>query len=185
MALFIAPTLPALNASGQGKITFTGLSIKQGISKQGKAYILNSLGFEVMGKVRGTNLSINIISGQIFDIGSEFCIALVKMGLNPEILEKINDSIYESELETDDDGFEVESCVEDNDGFAIADEIQIDFTEVENFCQQQINKIFLGKVKKNDNKFWELDAKSLIPFIKPKKDKSKKIESESVNKTED
>lgn len=185
MSLFIAPTLPALNASGLGKLTFTGLSIKQGISKQGKAYILNSLGFEVMGKVRGTNLSINIISGQIFDIGSEFCIALVNMGLNPEILQKINDCIYGSELETDDDGFEVESCVEDNDGFAIADEIQIDFTEVENFCLQQINKIFLGKVKQNDKKFWELDAKTLIPFVKPKKDKSKKIKSEPVNKTED
>jgi len=187
MSLFTAPFQPALNASGDAKLTFIGLEVKTGKTKDsGRDYQLNNLKFEVMGKVRGTSTFVNISSGKIFDIQSNFCKALINMGLKPQILMDIYQQIF-NDIDTieDENGFEVEDCTEDDDGFAVEDARDFDFSEIEKFCVINCQKVFTGKVFQNDKKFWEIDPETIKPLVKPKVEKEKKSGKKEKKTTED
>ncbi|MFM6211385.1 hypothetical protein [Planktothrix sp.] len=186
MSLFKAPFTPALNKSGEAKLTFIGLEVKIGKTKaEGRDYQLNNLKFEMMGKIRGTSTFVNITSGTTFDIQSPFCKALVNMGLKPQILMDIYQEIFE-DVETieDENGFEVEDCTEDDDGFAVEDARDFDFSEIEKFCVLNYQKVFTGKVFQNDKKFWEIDPETIKPLAKPKAEKEKKSGKKSKTVTE-
>lgn len=189
MGLFTAPFQPALNASGEAKLTFIGLEQKIGVAKEsGRDYQLNNLKFEVMGKVRGTSTFINITSGKVFDIQSNFCKALINMGLKPQILKDIYEQIM-GDVETieDIDGFEVEDIPEDDDGFGVVEAPELDFSELEKFCLLNCQKVFVGKVFLNDKKYWEINPETIKPLAKKEKKSSKKaketeLETETENK---
>lgn len=176
MSLFTAPFQPALNANGDAKLTFVGLEVKIGKAKDsGRDYQLNNLKFEVMGKIRGTSSFVSISSGKVFDIQSNFCKALINMGLKPQILMDIYQQICGDVATTEDDnGFEVEDIPEDDDGFGVTDAPDLDFSELEKFCLLNCQKIFTGKVFLNDKKYWEIDTETLKPLAKPKTEKEKK-----------
>lgn len=187
MGLFTAPFQPALNASGEAKLTFIGLEQKTGIAKDsGREYQLNNLKFEVMGKVRGTSTFVNITSGKVFDIESHFCKALINMGLKPQVLMDIYQQIM-GDVETveDSDGFEVEDIPEDDDGFGVIDTPELDFSELEKFCLLNCQKVFTGKVYQNDKKYWEINAETIKPLPKKEKKSTKKAkETEPETETE-
>lgn len=186
MSLFTAPFQPALNTSGEAKLTFIGLEQKTGIAKDsGREYQLNNLKFEVMGKVRGTSTFVNITSGKVFDIESHFCKALINMGLKPQVLMDIYQQIM-GDVETveDSDGFEVEDIPEDDDGFGVIDTPELDFSELEKFCLLNCQKVFTGKVFQNDKKYWEINAETIKPLNKPKAEKEKKSGKKSKKSSE-
>lgn len=174
--MFTAPFQPALNASGDAKLTFVGLEIKTGIAKDsGREYQLNNLKFEVMGKTRGTSTLVSVSSGKVFDIQSNFCKALINMGLKSQILMDIYQQIMGDVATSEDsDGFEVEDIPEDDDGFGVTDAPELDFSELEKFCLLNCQKVFTGKVFLNDKKYWEINAETIKPLSKPKTDKDKK-----------
>lgn len=186
MSLFTAPFTPALNASGEAKLTFVGLEVKTGKAKDsGRDYQLNNLKFEVMGKVRGTSTFVNISSGKVFDIQSNFCKALINMGLKPKVLMDIYNQIMGDVPTTEDsDGFEVEDIPEDDDGFGVIDTPELDFSELEKFCLLNCQKVFTGKVFQNDKKYWEINAETIKPLSKPKAEKEKKSGKKSKKSSE-
>jgi hypothetical protein len=186
MSLFTAPFQPALNASGEAKLTFVGLEVKTGKTKDsGRDYQLNNLKFEVMGKVRGTSTFVNISSGKVFDIQSNFCKALINMGLKPQILMDIYNQIMGDVPTTEDsDGFEVEDIPEDDDGFGVIDTPELDFSDLEKFCLLNCQKVFTGKVFQNDKKYWEINAETIKPLSKPKAEKEKKSGKKSKKSSE-
>ena len=185
MGLFTAPFQPALNTSGEAKLTFIGLEQKTGIAKDsGREYQLNNLKFEVMGKVRGTSTFVNITSGKVFDIESHFCKALINMGLKPQVLMDIYQQIM-GDVETveDSDGFEVEDIPEDDDGFGVVEAPELDFSELEKFCLLNCQKVFVGKVFLNDKKYWEINAETIKPLPKKEKKSGKKSKKSSEPET--
>lgn len=187
MGLFTAPFQPALNAQGEAKLTFIGLEQKTGIAKDsGREYQLNNLKFEVMGKVRGTSTFVNITSGKVFDIQSNFCKALQNMGIKPQILMDIHLKINEDVVTVEDDnGFEVEDIPEDSDGFGVVDAPVLNFDELERFCVQNCQNVFTGKVYQNEKKYWEINAETIKPLPKKEKKSSKKAkETETETETE-
>lgn len=185
MGLFTAPFQPALNASGEAKLTFIGLEQKTGIAKDsGRDYQLNNLKFEVMGKVRGTSTFVNITSGKVFDIESHFCKALINMGLKPQVLMDIYQQIMgDVEIVEDSDGFEVEDIPEDDDGFGVVEAPELDFSELEKFCLLNCQKVFVGKVFLNDKKYWEINPETIKPLAKKEKKSSKKSKKSSEPET--
>ncbi|MFM6195166.1 MAG: hypothetical protein ACKPEN_11235 [Planktothrix sp.] len=186
MSLFTAPFQPALNANGEAKLTFVGLEIKTGKTKDsGRDYQLNNLKFEVMGKIRGTSTFINISSGKVFDVQSNFCKALINMGLKPKVLMDIYNQIMGDVATTEDsDGFEVEDIPEDDDGFGVTEAPELNFDELEKFCLLNCQKVFTGKVFLNDKKYWEINAETIKPLAKPKAEKEKKSGKKSKTVTE-
>jgi hypothetical protein len=186
MSLFKAPFLPAVNATGHAKLTFVGLDSKNGLTKaESRPYQINNLKFEVMGRNRGTSTFVNITSGTTFDIQSNFCKALINMGLKPQILMDIYQQIMgDVETTEDSDGFEVEDIPEDDDGFGVTDAPDLDFSELEKFCLLNCQKVFTGKVYQNDKKYWEIDAETITPLTKPKTDKDKKTGKKSKKSVE-
>jgi hypothetical protein len=90
------------------------------------------------------------------------------------------------ELETveDSDGFEVEDCPEDSDGFGVIESREYDFSEIEKFCLENNTKVFTGKVYQNDKKYWEIDAETIKPLNKPKTEKTAKTSKKSKKAVE-
>ena len=169
MTNFTAAFSPALNKDGYAKITFMELKTLSGKAgevseKTGAVYEkdweINNLIFECQGMVRGStqNIAIKVATKYASDNG--LGLLLKNMGyVEPK---------FETEL--DEDGFEIVSLEEDEDGFSSIESLDLG---IDTFIEESIGKVFIAKVfrEKAGSNIGRLtiDIGTIKPFIPKKK----------------
>lgn len=176
---------PARNKEGYAKLTFLGCTTKTGESPEKdsdgnvlknedgsiklRKWVLNLLEFDCLGVVRGFNQKISITCGEVYAPDNLLGITLSAMGFQSNSME----------LEEDDDGFTVQSFNDestDDDGFTqVEGDTLADIIGFLESCKGCVYIAFVNKCLEGKRKgFWEIDANSLKPFVKPKKEEKQK-----------
>jgi hypothetical protein len=166
---FSAAFSPALNQDGFAKITF--LELKSLFGKAGdvsdktgaiyeKNWEIHNLVFSCQGMVRGSTQNIAIKISTKYSSDNALGTLLKNMGyIEPK---------FETEL--DEDGFEIVTVDEDDDGFATVESLDLGIDE---FIKESIGKVFIAKVfreSEGSNKGrLTIDIATIKPFISKKK----------------
>jgi hypothetical protein len=155
---------PALNRDGFARCEYIGYEIKSGDSEftdkktlqiHKREWELLSINFKVKGTVRGTDKIISITTNLKYEDDNLLGITLDLLGFK-----KPN-----SEVELDDEGFEVIATNEDDEGFEETDTIELG---IEEFLDSIEGNVYIAKVAKaTEGKrkgFWQIDAKTIQLF---------------------
>ncbi|OKH31037.1 hypothetical protein NIES2101_41860 [Calothrix sp. HK-06] len=165
MATFKAGFEPALNKDGYARLTFKGYSVrkketevtdKETGEKTTEKREFITIDFDCLGKVRGTDKEISIATNFDYTPETQLGLTLTAMGFNTG----------DKNLVVDEEGFEVQACEEDEDGFEVGDDIS---TQIETFLNEVKGKVYIAKVAKDKDKkkgYYVIDVETLKLFKK-------------------
>ena len=154
--MFTKSFVPAINKDGFSKLTFTGYETKEGVSeKTGKEWSMFRIIFRCMGRVRGVDRELAVTTGFTYNADNILGKTLSAMGFKES----------DKALETDEDGFGVESETFADDGFTVDEsESQLDIL---GFLDSQVGTVYLGKVFRNEKGYLTIDVETLEPLTIP------------------
>lgn len=169
--------VPAVNKDGLSRLTFLGVTQKSGKSKvkdddgaivfeedgttpRMRDWAITNFEFDVLGKFKGKNQKVTITAGDRISDDNLLGKTLTALGYGATV-----------ETEITDDGFEVESTDEDDEGFSQVEEE--DSSAVITYLESLVGTVFVARVyKETEGKrkgFFAVDVSTLKPFIKPAK----------------
>lgn len=155
---------PALNKDGYARCEYTRYEVKSGKSKvtdqktgevNDREWELLSIYFQIKGAVRGTDKTISITTNLKYEVDNLLGITLNLLGFEKP----------DSEVELDDEGFEVVATTEDDEGFEELEHVDLG---IEEFLDSIKGNVYIAKVAKategKQKGYWQIDARTIQLF---------------------